>query len=198
MIKRFNIVLLKRNWSKRYLSFLCLYFGKNKEGVALKEKFKTTTPIGFKSYPQGTISLSVEILSFWDTLYISFNWHILALSIAGIFFRFLTWDKDYYQDTKLQHGWALAINLSKTWKDWKKAYENHTHRLLLFDKELYSKENSYPNQQFLSSVNSKSKTLNGWQKDSRRMGSRKDSWRIANGWITEGQIILKERFFEGG
>ena len=48
---------------------------------------------------------------------------------------------------------------------------------------------------------------NGWQKDakriSRRTGSSKDSRRIAKGWqrdakrIAKGQIVWKERFFEG-
>ena len=41
---------------------------------------------------------------------------------------------------------------------------------------------------------------NGWQKESRRIGSQKDRSRIPNGYQKDsriGQIFLKERLFEG-
>ena len=49
----------------------------------------------------------------------------------------------------------------------------------------------------------KVKTQNEWQTDIRRTGSPKDSRRITKGWqrdakrIAKGQIVWKERFFEG-
>ena len=33
---------------------------------------------------------------------------------------------------------------------------------------------------------------NGWQKDSRRMGSQKDSRLIGNGWLTEAKRIAED------